>query len=277
MTVKTLILLLCFVPVLAFGQSDPNDPNDPTHVTGSSNGPAIDRNQNPVVDPTKNVLDLVRALERRLDDVSNLTNKGIEDRFRYREEITNLQSAITDLKTSHNAEITKLRGDYQQRADDKESERIDAIIVSDRAAAKNEVDRSQKAVDTVATLQTATAETLRSAVATTAAGIATQFAQTTSALVERIAALEKASYTGQGRSTVADPQVEALRLQVESQRAQVESLNRIQAQGTGKSEGFGSSWAIVLGVGSLIGVLIALAGLVAVIVTRTRKSHVTSP
>jgi hypothetical protein len=43
--------------------------------TGESIGPSTDRNNDPVVDPTKNVLDLVEAERRRQDDLRMMDSK----------------------------------------------------------------------------------------------------------------------------------------------------------------------------------------------------------
>jgi len=53
-------------------------------------------------------------------------------------------------------------------------------------------------------------ETLRSAVNTSAQNLATQLTNTVNAITERIAALEKSSYTGAGKQAVADPMMEQL-------------------------------------------------------------------
>lgn len=61
---------------------------------------------------------------------------------------------------------------------------------------------------------------------------------TAAALTERIAALEKASYTGAGKQALADPMFTEL---VNEMRA----IRQIQAGGTGKSEGKTAMWGYV--------------------------------
>lgn len=220
-------------------------------VSGNSNGPSVDRAGTPVVDPTKNVLDLVQALEKRLDAIGALNEKIREERMKHVDDKIVLQAKITDMHAMYNADITKLRSEYQKELDQKESDRVNSIRVVDQAAVRNESERSQQAVNTLATAQAATAETLRSAVNTTATNIATQLDRTTSAITERIASLEKAQYTGAGRATVADPNAERLAIAVNK-------LVEAQSTNVGKTEGVGMSWQVILGVASLVGVVFVL-------------------
>lgn len=253
-------LLLLLVPKMVLAQvAVAPTPAILRAENGSSNGPSVDRAGAPVVDPTKNVLDLVTALEKRLDDIDKLNNKRADDKFKSVQQVIDLEAKITDMHALYNADFTKLRAEYQMQLDQKESNRIDAIRKVDQEAVRNESDRSQQAVNTLAAAQAATAETLRSAVNTTATNIATQLDRTTSAIVERISALEKVQYTGQGRAGVADPQVEAL-------RADVARLSSVQLQGTGKAQGFESSWGILVAAISVIGVFV-------VVLTRRTNEH----
>lgn len=235
----------------------------PTSETGGSSiGPSVDRVGAPVIDPTRNVLDLVKALEKRMEEVKGLTDKNIDTRFTSMEKLIELENQIAKLNYDHNADNIRqntasieLRAQYQAKLDDKETARVDAIQAVSQAAVKTEADRAQQAVTTLATAQAATAETLRAAVNTTATNIALQLDRTTSAIVDRIAQLEKAQYTGAGRAGVADPQVEAL-------RADVARLTSTYAQGAGKTEGVGLSWQV----------LVAVVGIGIAVVVMTRKN-----
>lgn len=241
---KTVLLLACTLfSVSVFAQTQTPEPSILNTVDGKLNPP---------FDPSKNVLDLVQAAIKRIDDINILDVKIIDEKFKHLGSVIDLQDRITKLQAEHNADNIrnntdeiKLRAEYQKELDEKESRRLDAIRAVDQAAVKNEADRAQQAVSTLATAQAATAETLRASVNTTATNIATQLDRTTAAIVERIASLEKAQYTGAGRSTVADPQVEVL-------KAAVEKLSIQQSQNAGKTEGIGVSGSVLAIIASLI-------------------------
>jgi hypothetical protein len=99
---------------------------------------------------------------------------------------------------------------------------------------------------------TASADTLRTLVASTAATMATQSQTTNAQLSDRLALLEKAQYENQGRQRVSDPAMDNLALEVRK-------LTESRALGTGKSEGVSNSWGyIVGGIGLLIAIVMAV-------------------
>lgn len=243
---KKLLALMVLLPVVAAAQTA-----TPSITAGSSNGPAIDKNQNPVIDPTANVISLVHALEKKLDDAQKIAEKGLEDKFKEVERSISKESEITTLRAFHNSEITKLRAELQATVDTQESKRLDAIRRVDQEAVKTESERSQAAITALATVAATTAEALRNAVNTTATNLATQLDRTTSAITERIASLEKAQYTGAGKAAINDPNAERLAISVDK-------LVSAQSQGVGKGEGISASMAMLIS-GALV--FIALIGL----------------
>ena len=70
---------------------------------------------------------------------------------------------------------------------------------------------------------------------------------------ERVAILERSSYTVAGKSAVSDPQTDRL-------SSMVEKLVSAQAIGSGKSEGISLAWVVLLGLVSLVGGLLGIAG-----------------
>jgi cobalamin biosynthesis Mg chelatase CobN len=90
-----------------------------------SSGPAIDRHGNPVIDPTKNVLDLVAAAIQRQDDL-----RGLE--------------------SAHIREVLDLRGQHTREMREAEAERLDAIRANDAAAAQRTADVLATQVTTLA-------------------------------------------------------------------------------------------------------------------------------
>lgn len=227
-----------------------------------ASGIPVDSTGGPTVDPTKNVLDLVEASIKRIDDMAVLTGLLVEARLKVVEE-------TAKLRAEHNAEIDRLRAEHQSVQDDKESRRLDSVRQVDQMAVRNESDRSALAITALASSAAVTAETLRSAVNTSAANLATQLDRTVSAITERIASLEKSSYQGIGRAGVADPAADRL-------QALVEALARAQSQGTGKSEGISSSWVVLVGVAGLILTLLGIGGAILALMPRSTAVPVVS-
>jgi hypothetical protein len=129
---------------------------------GGAPGVGVDAAGNPVRDPTANVLDLVDAAVKRLDDLRE------QDR-------------------QHGLEKADLRHMYEKELREAESARIDAIRAVDVAAV-------QRASDVAGV----TAETLRANVAATAAAAATALATALEPILKSIADLQRAQYETQG-------------------------------------------------------------------------------
>jgi len=196
-----------------------------------------------VVDPTENVKALSEASSARQDDLREANNKYWQSEI----------SAMRDMMV--------LRADHAKEIRQLESDRLDKIRQVDVLAGNTAADRALVAIQTLATSQAAAAETLRSMVTSTATTIAAQTAQAMGAVTERIAALEKSSYTGMGRQTVADPQMERL-------SAVVEKLASAQSVGTGKTAGINWVGAVVAGAVSLFVGLLAIASVLFVVLKK---------
>jgi len=221
----------------------------------------VDAHGGPVIDPTANVLALVEAANRRQDDLREMNNARIDAELRN-------QEMIADLRAKH-----------QEALDALEAKRLDAVRNVDQLAAKTEADRSAQATAALAANSNNTAVTLRSTVDTSAQALASQFTNTVAGLSERIAALEKSSYTGQGKQQVADPMMEQLIGEMRALTAQRAAdmgkaavvdprlaelmadvrtnTARLQA-GAGKTEGMDSTWKMII---AAIGLLVALQSL----------------
>lgn len=187
-----------------------------TDHSGSGNqGPSTDQDNQPVMDPTDNVMKLVEAANRRQDDLRNAES------LRSRE--------VADLRAEHAKEIREI-----------ESRRLDAIRQVDVAAAKTEADRALTAIQALATKAAIDAENIRTALNATAATIAKQTSDTVGEITTRIAALEKSNYEGQGRSKVADPQIESL-------VGEMRRLGSNQASSGGERRGGQQMWGYLVG------------------------------
>lgn len=184
-------------------------------VTPQGPGIGVDAKGGPVVDPTANVIALNEASIKRVDDMNVLLERLTDEKIRRMEEGIKVRAEITEMRSIYVKELMALRAEQQKELREQESKRLDAVRSVDQLAVKTESDRSTVAITALAAVHATTAETLRSAVNTSATNLATQLVSTVSAITERIASLEKASFTASGKQQVADPQIDRLAQMVE--------------------------------------------------------------
>lgn len=134
----------------------------------------------PLIDPTANVLKLVEQSIVRLDDLRALDN-------RRQDELRGAESRRVD-------EEANLRVFYDEKLRDAESKRIDAIRSVDVAAVATANERATAQASVLANQVAQSAETLRSLVASTAASVATNLANVSSQLADRLTLLERSQY-----------------------------------------------------------------------------------
>jgi hypothetical protein len=216
--------------------------------TPPSSGLGVDKFGGPVVDPTANVIALTEAANKRQDDLREAQDLLNAEKIRAIKE-------IVDLRAAHTQETSMLRAEHAKELNAMESNRLNAIRQVDVTAVQTEAQRALSAIQTLAAQTATNAETLRTALVNTASTIAVSSAGTVSGLSERIAALEKSTYEGMGKQRVADPMLAEM---VE----ELKSLRESRAGTSGKSEGFSSSWLILLGAVSFISTLIAIGSAV---------------
>src|SRR6185503_13930108 len=203
-------------------------------------GIGVDAHGNQVVDPTQNVKDLTEASIKRIDDMNELRALLADEQIKRMER-----------EWIHLDRMASLREQHAREARESEAKRLDAIRATDVAAVSTTAAQSLAAIQALASTATATAETLRNQVATTATTIANQTDRIVSPIMERLAALEKIVNIGQGRSTVADPQMTDL-------MNEMRSLARGRATDSGKSEGMSDSGKLLM---LLLAVVTALMGI----------------
>lgn len=180
-------------------------------------------------DPTKNVLDLSNAANRRQDDLRDLNNLIIQSELR----------RLDDLRKAETVRLDQ-RAQYDRLLADGEARRIDAIRAVDVAAVGI---ANQRATDQAALLAkqvTDSAETLR-----------TQQAQAISSLSDRLQKIEQSQSEARGRQALADPAMEQL-------VSKMSSLITTQATSAGKTVGLEGSWSVIIGV---LGMAIAVFAL----------------
>jgi hypothetical protein len=141
-----------------------------------SPGPGVDRYGVPVIDPTKNVLDLVGAAMERQDD-------------------------LRTLEARHLRELADMRADYDARLREAETARIDAIRAVDVGAVNRAAELSAAQTQTLASQVTASAEALRTQVAATATAASTALSAALDPIQKDIADLRRVQYEAQGQKT----------------------------------------------------------------------------
>jgi tetrahydromethanopterin S-methyltransferase subunit F len=211
-------------------------------------GIGVDAFGGAVVDPTKNVLDLVEAANRRQDDLRQFAER-LQDA-----KIEALRQMAV-LRADHNREMTVVHSEHDRQIHRAEQDRLNSIREIDVNARVTEAGRNLSAIQTLAASQARDTETLRATVASTAEALARQTQQQVGAIIDRIAQLEKASYTGMGKEAVIDPQMERL-------SKLVEDLVRSQNQGAGRGAGLNLAWVILGGAIAMVGGLMAIGGMV---------------
>ena len=240
-------------------------------------GQPVDRAGNVAVDPTRNVLDLVLAAVKRLDDIMLLNGSRQDD-------LRNAMVVMDELRVSHIKELlderTKridnnesLRSDYEDKLRKAEANRLDAIRIVDT---NNVTVANERAAATAAALQkkgddsalvlsaqvTKSADDVRTLVKTTAdeqsrnlqqtfASIQTQFTN----IGTRLTTLEQAGAEGIGKQKFQDPAIAALVLEVQKvSRAQDDRTS----VGSGRSDVVGWIVAGIVLLISIIGSAIAI-------------------
>jgi len=194
----------------------------------------VDAQGGPTIDPTENVKALSESQAKRNDDLREINNQ------------------LLDTKIAAIKELAQLRADHAREIRILETDRLEKIRQVDVSNTAITAAQQLAAIQTLAATAASNADALRTAVATTATTIQNQTDRVVGGIVDRIAVLEKSSYTGAGRAGVADPQMERL-------SAMVEGLAKAQSQSTGKSEGLSVAWAVVVGVAGLIATIITIA------------------
>ncbi len=187
------------------------------------------------VDPTENVKDLTEANSKRLDDLRDAQNR------------------LFEAQVSHLKETAQIRADHDREIRVLETARLDAIRRVDVGNQTVAAERQQAAILTVERTNNATSETLRAMVDTKANTLAAQTATTMLGVEQRLAALERVQYEGQGKASQADPMIARL-------AEAVESLTSSRAASAGARGGVvaGREW-----IGWVVGLIIAALSIAA--------------
>lgn len=136
-------------------------------------GPAVDRAGDPVIDPTRNVLDLVAAAIQRQDD-------------------------LRDLTVTHIKEMAELRAEYEDKLRKAETARIDAIRAVDVGAVNRAAEVAALQATTLASQVATVAETLRTQVAAAATASTTALAAALEPIQKDVTELRQVQFQQQG-------------------------------------------------------------------------------
>jgi len=136
-------------------------------------GIGVDSRGGPVIDPTKNVLDLVTAAVKRLDDLRALDH-------------------------DHIRQLAQMRADHDRELREAEAKRIDAIRAVDVAAVQRSAEVSADQAAALAAQVAASAEAMRAQVAAAATAAQIALTEALRPMQVDIADLRKAQYEAAG-------------------------------------------------------------------------------
>ena len=154
---------------------------------GYGNGVGVDRLSGPVVDPTKNVEDAIDNLKETVDGKFKALATLSKERVKRVE-------FIAKLRAGHNKELRK-----------SDNARLASQRREDQATALADKQSVLGAVQTLATTTESVRLQLEKRVADSAEALSKTTAEGNKSTETRIAALEKAAYTGAGEKSVSDP------------------------------------------------------------------------
>lgn len=180
-------------------------------------GIGVDAKGGAVIDPTKNVLDLVESGNRRQDDLRIMNEKYMDAELR------------------HVRDMAELRAQYDKLLREIDTERQQKVREVDVLGGRTEAERSQLAI-----------ETTRKLVETTAATLASQLDSKFSDVIKRIGALELAMSEGRGKQTLSDPMTAQMVDEIKRLRADVTSS-------AGKGEGMDKMLAWIMSLATGLG------------------------
>lgn len=170
-------------------------------------GNPVDSSGNYAVDPTSNVLQLVQAAVRRIDDLR------VSDRH-HDEQIHNAESRrLDDLRAAESRRIDEqmiLVNQHARELREAEAKRIDAIRAVDVNAVAVASERAVIQATVLATQVSQSADALRTLVSTTAMTMAAAQEAASKQFNERLQQVERTQYETKGKSGVTDPIFDSL-------------------------------------------------------------------
>ncbi len=227
---------------------------------GRPTGIGVDSSGGPLVDPTKNVLDLVEArgvaaanLRKSDKEIVKISIKNLRKDLRGRNKHI---LAIIQLRAEFQSEVVKLQAEHRTAMAKAEADRLNSIRQVDREEVAKTAVAANTAITTLASTTLNMADTLRKEVANTAIAQENRFGTFVNDVTKRLSAIELSQSEGKGKGARDEPAFERM-------SSLVEKFVANQQTTTGKSEGFSSSWAILIGAVGMILSLIAIGSFLA--------------
>ena len=159
----------------------------------------------PVIDPSKNVDDLVNAANRRMDDVLAVTIQRQDDlrvaERHHSREVLELRAQLGEKGEECLKEMADLRAQHVDQLRRAETERLDAIRRVDVDAVQRAAEVQATQAGALATQVTTSAETLRASVAAAATAAQISLAAALEPLQKAIDDLRRSQYQEQGQKT----------------------------------------------------------------------------
>lgn len=199
-------------------------------------GLGVDAYGGQVVDPTANVIALVRAESKRLDDLVAASTRRQDD--------------LRTMESKHQTEKDDLRSHFYESLRAAETARIDAIRAVDVGAVAAAANVSATQATTLANTVASSAEALRNQVASAAQAQSVALAAALDPIQKDIADLRRAQYEAQGQKTAdpADAKMDIL----------LERLGRIENVSAGRLEQKTESRQQVSATSAVVGIVVAL-------------------
>lgn len=170
------------------------DSKDLHKPPGGNPGPGVDLYGQPVIDPTQNVLDLVRAAIERQDDLRTAESRHIR-------ELATVRAEYDHQLRNNDQFLATLRSGFEEKLREKETARIDAIRAVDVGAVSRAAEVSAAQASTLATQQQASADALRNQVEQARIATADALAQALAPITKSIEDLRAAQYQQQGEKS----------------------------------------------------------------------------
>lgn len=155
-------------------------------------GPGVDASGAPVVDPTRNVLELVGAANQRQDDLRKMEAEHVR-------EVIKIKADCQGNEINGIQHIEQLRADHAKEIRQAEAARIDAIRAVDVQAVQQAAAVQDTRASALAAQVALAAEAMRSQVTTTAEAAATALATALAPITASIEQLRQAMYEAQGQ------------------------------------------------------------------------------
>ena len=235
-------------------------------------GIPVDASGGPTIDPTENVKALNAASDERQNDLrdANLDYILLLDRrqndLREQDQVYNRYRA--EAIERYSRERSELVRGYEKEIREKETQRIDAINLSNSAAVQAAAEVARAQATLLANQVATTGETLRAQVASVASAQEQRLVTILEPITKAIDSLRQTQYEQQGqKSASSDPVLQAIRdLQLSQQAAHTTSQNA----STTRQQ---SNWVI----GALIGGLAMVIALIGLLVVLFRPVPTTTP